>query len=78
MQEHVRLITETHPDAQEGGSGISVLNVGYGLGIVRLLSPYPPPSQADKVGRPHIPESIPKTNTSHYNRSPPPSFETPT
>jgi hypothetical protein len=27
-------MTESHPDAQEGGSGISVLNVGYGLGIV--------------------------------------------
>ena len=34
VQEHVRLMTESHPDAQGGGSGISVLNVGYGLGIV--------------------------------------------
>lgn len=29
-------MTESHPDAQEGGSGISVLNIGYGLGIVSL------------------------------------------
>lgn len=36
VQEHVRLMTESHPDAQEGGSGISVLNIGYGLGIVSL------------------------------------------
>lgn len=27
-------MTESHPDAQKGGSGIAVLNVGYGLGIV--------------------------------------------
>lgn len=34
VEQHVRLMTDSHPDAQEGGSGISVLNVGYGLGIV--------------------------------------------
>jgi len=35
-------MTESHPDAQAGGSGISVLNVGYGLGIVRPdLRPHP-------------------------------------
>jgi hypothetical protein len=34
VREHVRLMTSSHPDAQPGGAGISVLNVGYGLGIV--------------------------------------------
>ena len=39
-------MTESHPDAQEGGSGISVLNVGYGLGIV--CSPDLSPLIADR------------------------------
>ncbi|EIW73191.1 hypothetical protein TREMEDRAFT_73009 [Tremella mesenterica DSM 1558] len=34
MQEHVRLMTVHHPDAQIGGEGMSILNIGYGLGIV--------------------------------------------
>lgn len=42
VQEHVRLMTKDHPDAQIGGEGISVLNVGYGLGIVSVLSPAKP------------------------------------
>ncbi|GFZ44733.1 methyltransferase [Saitozyma sp. JCM 24511] len=37
MKEHVRLMTSSHPDAQPGGAGISVLNVGYGLGIIDRL-----------------------------------------
>ena len=36
VREHVRLMIMDHPDAQPGGKGISVLNVGYGLGVVRL------------------------------------------
>ncbi|CAD6579425.1 MAG: Arginine N-methyltransferase 2 [Tremellales sp. Tagirdzhanova-0007] len=33
VREHVRLMIMDHPDAQPGGKGISVLNVGYGLGV---------------------------------------------
>lgn len=33
--EHVRRLTEAHPKAQLGAEGMSVLNVGFGLGIVR-------------------------------------------
>ena len=37
MKEHVRLMTD-HPSAvAKGGSGMSILNVGYGLGIVDRL-----------------------------------------
>ncbi|KAK4687603.1 type IV protein arginine methyltransferase, partial [Tremellales sp. Uapishka_1] len=37
MVEHVRYMTESHPDAQPGAAGMSILNVGYGLGIVDRL-----------------------------------------
>ncbi|WVQ82592.1 arginine N-methyltransferase 2 [Cryptococcus sp. DSM 104549] len=37
MAEHVRLMTEGHPNAQPGAEGMSILNVGYGLGIVDRL-----------------------------------------
>jgi hypothetical protein len=51
-------MTESHPDAQEGGSGLSILNVGYGLGIVRShsLSTF---NLLTELGRPYIPTIIP-------------------
>lgn len=59
VEQHVRLMTDSHPDAQEGGSGISVLNVGYGLGIVRdPSSPSPAsltPSQVDRIFQSTLP-----------------------
>lgn len=33
--EHVKCLTEEHPKAKLGAEGMSVLNVGFGLGIVR-------------------------------------------
>jgi hypothetical protein len=36
VREHVRSMTEGHPDANPGGKGMIILNVGYGLGIVSL------------------------------------------
>ena len=38
VEEHVRLMTVDNPHAMPGGRGMSILNVGYGLGIVRPLS----------------------------------------
>ncbi|ORY23543.1 S-adenosyl-L-methionine-dependent methyltransferase [Naematelia encephala] len=37
MREHVRLMLKDHPNAVEGQEGVSVLNVGYGLGIIDKL-----------------------------------------
>jgi len=37
VNEHVRLTTADLPDAQPGGQSISILNIGYGLGIVHDL-----------------------------------------
>jgi hypothetical protein len=37
VEEHVRIMTEGHPDAELGGKGMVILNVGYGLGIVSQL-----------------------------------------
>nr|ODN87047.1 arginine N-methyltransferase 2 [Cryptococcus depauperatus CBS 7841] len=37
MAEHVRLLTKDHPKAQLGKAGMSVLNVGFGLGIIDRL-----------------------------------------
>ncbi|WVQ94235.1 arginine N-methyltransferase 2 [Kwoniella sp. CBS 9459] len=37
MVEHVRLMTGSHPKAQPGEEGMSILNVGFGLGIVDRL-----------------------------------------
>ncbi|KAK8844678.1 arginine N-methyltransferase 2 [Kwoniella newhampshirensis] len=37
MAEHVRLMIADHPNAQPGAEGMSILNVGYGLGIVDRL-----------------------------------------
>ena len=34
VRQHVRYMTE---DARLGDEGLAVLNIGYGLGIVRLL-----------------------------------------
>lgn len=45
MKEHVRLMTE-HPAAvSRGGRGMSILNVGYGLGIVDRLFQETNPAQ---------------------------------
>ena len=37
VKEHVRVMTDDHPRAQPGEEGICILNVGYGLGIVRII-----------------------------------------
>ncbi|OXB39694.1 arginine N-methyltransferase 2 [Cryptococcus neoformans] len=37
MMEHVKRLTEEHPKAKLGAEGMSVLNVGFGLGIVDRL-----------------------------------------
>lgn len=34
MKEHVRLMCDAHPKTK-AGEGLNILNVGYGLGIVR-------------------------------------------
>jgi hypothetical protein len=34
VREHVQVMTQDHPAAQAGAQGMSILNVGYGLGIV--------------------------------------------
>lgn len=34
MVEHVKWMCDEHPHSQPGGGGMSVLNVGFGLGIV--------------------------------------------
>lgn len=34
VREHVRVMTQDHPAARAGAQGMSIVNVGYGLGIV--------------------------------------------
>lgn len=34
MKEHVRLMCDAHPKTK-AGEGLNILNIGYGLGIVR-------------------------------------------
>jgi hypothetical protein len=70
VKEHVRLMTSSHPDAQQGSRGISVLNVGYGLGIV---CPRPRcAAEAEVAGRPSPPIHIAPSFASHHHRGPPP------
>lgn len=35
MKEHVRLMCNDHPKTKSG-EGLNILNIGYGLGIVRI------------------------------------------
>ncbi|OCF60074.1 arginine N-methyltransferase 2 [Kwoniella mangroviensis CBS 10435] len=37
MVEHVKLMTYDHPNAQPGAEGMTIMNVGFGLGIVDRL-----------------------------------------
>ncbi|WWC85412.1 uncharacterized protein L201_000275 [Kwoniella dendrophila CBS 6074] len=37
MVEHVKLMTHEHPNAQPGAEGMTIMNVGFGLGIVDRL-----------------------------------------
>jgi hypothetical protein len=64
--EHVRYMTHDHPDAQPGASGMSIMNVGFGLGIVRSAD-----SVADYLGRPTVSYTsnggTPCSTTSHYH-----------
>lgn len=71
MKEHVRLMCDAHPKTK-AGEGLNILNVGYGLGIVRTPSATPakahspPPSD-----RRHVSESYAPTCISHRDRGAP-------
>jgi hypothetical protein len=63
--EHVKHMTATHPDAQPGGRGMSILNVGYGLGIVCVS--YDPFTHPPKVQLTHSVYLTRDTPAPYYN-----------
>ncbi|KAL1406925.1 Arginine N-methyltransferase 2 [Vanrija albida] len=55
MREHVRLMTADHPKANGANGGMSILNVGYGLGIVdRLFQSTSPASHTIIEAHPQV------------------------
>ncbi|WWC57690.1 uncharacterized protein I303_100224 [Kwoniella dejecticola CBS 10117] len=60
MVEHVRYMTNDHPNAQPGSEGMTILNVGFGLGIVDRLFQQTQSASHPKPLNHHIIEAHPQ------------------